>query len=134
MKSLFFVLASLVTVSASANVGGDMYQVRIQCKTAINSPDHTMTLQVSEGGISGIPEIAITESTIAGPVTDRFLAKQVVLQRAGGPVVFESNELRLSIDTTVAPSEEGTYPATLVLQKSADQAVQYQDFNCSFIK
>ncbi len=133
MKSLFFAIASLVTASAFAKPGADIYMTRMECKTVKNYADNSTTIKVLEGGLSGIPQLEVTRSTIAGAFTDRYLVKNVPSDRVGAPQVYEAPGIRFSVNLTVAPTN-GTYPATLATQASTKEAPVFQAFACTLIK
>lgn len=133
MKSLIIAFTTLISASVFAWPGADIYMTRIICQSAQPSSDNSTTVKVLEGGVSGIPQLQISHSTLVGPRTKTFAAKKVVSDRVGAPVAYEAPGIRLSVNFTVAP-KNGQFPGTLAFQANSESSVVYEQLLCSQVK
>ena len=122
-KFLMMALITLSTTAAFAN--GDMYKTTFQCGPAVLHPDLGMSLQVQEGGLSGIPRIEVTRFFLGHRQVDSYMAPRTVeTGRMGAPVVYQGQGLRFQINMTTAPSQDGTRVAYLTTKQYGQETLK----------
>lgn len=95
-----------------------MQYASYDCKPAFDRPDLGMSLQVLEGGISGIPQIRTTRFFLRQRQFDTYMVRRLIQSRiAGAPLVFEGQDISLTIYMTTTPTEDGSRVAYLTTKQ-----------------
>ncbi|QDK38413.1 hypothetical protein [Bdellovibrio sp. NC01] len=117
MKNLIVLVATFASVSAFAKPGADIYMTRVTCKSVQNYIDNNTTVNVLEGGISGIPQVEVQRSTVVGFQSTRTLVRKVPYTTENATTVYEGKNLRLTLDFS-APVQGELYAGKLETKNS----------------
>ena len=122
-NAMIIALLSLTAVSASAfrGAGADREYSVFSCTQTPAIPDNTISLEVINGGITGMTRIQLSTSTFAGPRTENYFVRQQP-QKQQGLVEYAGDKIALAISSQT--DSEGYRVATLKLKKATEVIVR----------
>lgn len=131
MKKVLFAMAALMMMglSAHANTGDQMTTV-MTCGPLVAHPDLGMKLTLTKGGLAGMTMIRIERFFLGHSSVENFIVEQMPQEqfRLGAPLVFQGQDISLTVNYTTAPTPQGGHHGTLQLQQGT--SVSTEQLSC----
>lgn len=114
MKNILSICA-LTLLTFSAQASDELIDV-LQCRPVASKADAGLSVSVAQGGFAGITLVTINRFFFGQHTIAKHLVKQLPLLpgRAGSPVIFEGDTVRLSVNFSTRALKNGSHPALLI--------------------
>lgn len=134
MKTLILITSALFGLAANASSYPDELYPVFNCNSIIEQSDSGTTVEVLEGGIAGVPQIRVTRYNVGHASTDTYFAHRLKQnpKRIGSPIVYEGRDVRLAMNFTSAPLEDGGHYSTLEVRH--EDMVAIEELSCKIVR
>src|SRR4051812_29038557 len=116
MKKILALTAFLsIFASASLAQAADEYTLHLVCEQARMVPDASVTMELFEGGFTGLTTIQVTHFFLGHRNEETYVVqKQPMLPHiVGAPVIYQGEGIMFTINFTTAPQPDGKKHAHL---------------------
>lgn len=136
MKNILFttLLALLAFTVTSKAFAADELVDLIKCRPAILTPDLSMSLTLSSGGIAGLTMIKVERFYLGHSTQETFLVRQLATnpQFENQPVIFLGEDISFEADFS-AVTNDGGAPGILKLRQGTSD-FSFEELSCEVIK
>ncbi len=111
----FLSICALTLLTFSAQASDELIDI-LQCRPVAAKADVGLSVSVAQGGFAGITQITINRFALGQHTIAKHIVRQlpILTGRAGSPVIFEGDTVRLSINLTTQALKNGSHPALLI--------------------
>jgi hypothetical protein len=136
MKNIFITLLAALTIftTASKAVAADELVDLIKCRPVVLTPDLSMSLTLSAGGIAGLTMIKVERFYLGRSTTQTYVVRQLDLntQQEDQPVIFLGEDISFEADFS-AVTNDGGAPGILRLRMGTND-FSIEELSCTVIR
>lgn len=136
MKNFFLTtLAALVVVtSASKSMAADELVDLVKCRPAILTPDLSMSLTLSAGGIAGLTMIKVERFYLGHSTSQNYVVRQLPVnpQHNGQAVIFLGEDISFEANFS-AVTNDGGAPGLLKLRLGTND-FSFEELSCVVLR
>jgi opacity protein-like surface antigen len=137
MKKMLLTLVLALGFMSSAQAADEL-NVILECQPAVLRPDLGMTLTLTTGGIVGSPMIQIQRFFLGHSTTENYIVRRKSILtylplKVGAPVTYAGEGIRLDVNFTTAPDQNGAHRGILQLQNE-DGTLNQETLSCKVPK
>lgn len=134
MKTTFLSVLVAMTLSKTAQaeirIGLDQNRVIFRCEPNYTTSNRPMMVTVSEDRKSKTTEVVVTRYYLNQAFVNTYTVNQETSDRMGAPTSFVGPGIRLTMNFTTTPLQDGGHYSTLQLQSKNPKRYTIEKLSC----